>query len=139
MSQRSIAVSTTRRPYDSTPFRSHARSKPVAPRRTDFRIQAAHQARRLRVHRPRKAQDPRHIPRGPIHPEPVQTIDERQLQRLPPRQRFARQHLDQPHRGQTPAARDHVARRRQRRIALLTGPQKRRQRLRVAPAVTAAL
>ena len=26
MSQRSIAVSTTRRPYDSTPFRSHARS-----------------------------------------------------------------------------------------------------------------
>ena len=28
MSQRSIAVSTTRRPYDSTPFRSHARSIP---------------------------------------------------------------------------------------------------------------
>ena len=27
MSQRSIAVSTTRRPYDSTPFRSHARSE----------------------------------------------------------------------------------------------------------------
>ena len=27
MSQRSIAVSTTRRPYDSTPFRSHARSR----------------------------------------------------------------------------------------------------------------
>ena len=27
MSQRSIAVSTTRRPYDSTSFRSHARSK----------------------------------------------------------------------------------------------------------------
>ena len=26
MSQRSIAVSTMRRPYDSTPFRSHARS-----------------------------------------------------------------------------------------------------------------
>ena len=26
MSQRSIAVSTTKRPYDSTPFRSHARS-----------------------------------------------------------------------------------------------------------------
>ena len=26
MSQRSIAVSTTRRPYDSTPFRTHARS-----------------------------------------------------------------------------------------------------------------
>ena len=26
MSQRSIAVSTTRRPYDSTPLRSHARS-----------------------------------------------------------------------------------------------------------------
>ena len=26
MSQRSIAVYTTRRPYDSTPFRSHARS-----------------------------------------------------------------------------------------------------------------
>ena len=28
MSQRSIAAYTTRRPYDSTPFRSHARSKP---------------------------------------------------------------------------------------------------------------
>ena len=32
MSQRSIAAYTTRRPYDSTPFRSHARSD-LAPRR----------------------------------------------------------------------------------------------------------
>ena len=30
MSQRSIAVSTTKRPYDSTPFRSHARSYEAA-------------------------------------------------------------------------------------------------------------
>ena len=28
MSQRSIAAYTTKRPYDSTPFRSHARSIP---------------------------------------------------------------------------------------------------------------
>ena len=40
MSQRSIAAYTTRRPYDSTPFRSHARSAYAAPLAFAFHHQA---------------------------------------------------------------------------------------------------
>ena len=56
MSQRSIAVSTTKRPYDSTPFRSHARSIYVRRLAGDAGTEGAALVDALEVHATRFAQ-----------------------------------------------------------------------------------